>query len=96
MGDKLEAALHGAEAPLHSPAGHETIAAELVACTLGERVRPELQPGYAALARGLQRLGKVLSAAFQRDRAAYMAGMRVAAQLQPPAKFSAFKGTDVS
>lgn len=52
------------EAELHSPEAHDVITAELVACTLGQRQRPELRvdlPGR--LARVFANLARVLRAA---------------------------------
>lgn len=39
------------DAPLHSPEAHDVISAELTACILGQRQRPELRVDTAGLIR---------------------------------------------
>lgn len=74
-GGSLERELEFYPTPVHSEAAHLVIAAELVACTLGVRVRPELQMTVGAqAAAALDRLQDRLYASIARQRASNLPG----------------------
>lgn len=51
---------------LHTADAHDVIAAELVACTLGQRRRPELRTdAFGAFTRAFMSIGRALRDVFQ-------------------------------
>jgi hypothetical protein len=80
---------------MHSPEGHDVITAELVACSLGQRSRPELRVDWhpGGLARAISRVGRTIADGWSLSMAEFRAGLRAGLAVRDP---KPFKITDPS